>query len=149
MQRINILGASLKRIDRRDTQAPELLPTTALSDQRSDSNVHYIGPPEIAPDSAKKMLVSLQGEGNLRFALHKQNTTIGRSRRSDIRIEGQFVSRIHARVLTHAIGTIIEDLGSKNGILVNAEPVTRCVLRDGDIVSLGGKLDLRYVELDA
>jgi chromosome segregation ATPase len=148
MQRINILGASLQRIDRRDAPASELLPAAALSDQRSDSNVHYIGSAEGAAAS-KKMFVSLQGEGNLSFALHKQNTTIGRSRRSDIRIEGQFVSRIHARVLTHAIGTIIEDLGSKNGILVNAEPVTRCVLQDGDIVSLGGKLDLRYIELDA
>jgi pSer/pThr/pTyr-binding forkhead associated (FHA) protein len=95
------------------------------------------------------MLVSLEGDGNLTFLLHKQNTTIGRSRRSDIRINGQFVSRIHARLLTHAIGTIIEDLGSKNGLLVNSQPVTRRVLQDGDIVSLGGKLDLKYVELDA
>jgi pSer/pThr/pTyr-binding forkhead associated (FHA) protein len=52
-------------------------------------------------------------------------------------------------VLTHSIGTVIEDLGSKNGLLVNSQPVTRRVLQDGDIVSLGGKLDLKYVELDA
>jgi pSer/pThr/pTyr-binding forkhead associated (FHA) protein len=75
--------------------------------------------------------------------------TIGRSHKSDIRINGQFVSRIHARLLAHPIGTVIEDLGSKNGIFVNAQPVTRCVLKDGDVVSLGGKLDLKYIERDA
>jgi pSer/pThr/pTyr-binding forkhead associated (FHA) protein len=41
---------------------------------------------------------------------------------------------------------VIEDAGSKNGILVNSERVKRCILRDGDIVSLGGELDLRFVD---
>jgi pSer/pThr/pTyr-binding forkhead associated (FHA) protein len=85
----------------------------------------------------------------MRFPLNKQNTTIGRARESDIRINGQFISRIHARVLTYAAGTVIEDLGSKNGIFVNSRPISRCTLKDGDVVSLGGKLELRYVELDA
>jgi chromosome segregation ATPase len=149
MRRINVLGASLQRIDRRDKPPADLVPAAAFGGERSDSNVRYIGSPDGVAGSPRKMLVSLEGDGNLTFLLHKQNTTIGRSRRSDIRINGQFVSRIHARVLTHSIGTVIEDLGSKNGLLVNSQPVTRRVLQDGDIVSLGGKLDLKYVELDA
>ena len=41
---------------------------------------------------------------------------------------------------------MIEDAGSKNGILVNSERVQRRVLRDGDVVSLGGELNLRFVD---
>jgi hypothetical protein len=134
VRRINILGTNLKRVERRDKPA--------------ESNVHYLGSSDGAVGSPRRMLVTLDGQGNTTFPLYKRNTTIGRSRRSDIRINGQFVSRIHARLLTRSIGTVIEDLGSKNGILVNSELVTRRVLKDGDIVSFGGKLDFKYVELD-
>ena len=94
------------------------------------------------------MFVSVEHPDRLSFSLSKQDTTIGRSRESDVQINDQFVSRVHARVLSYTSGTIIEDMGSKNGILVNSEPVTRRALKHGDIVSLGGKLDLRYVERD-
>ena len=147
LRRINVLGASLQRIERSGTVAEAMPAQTDTS--RPVSNVRYIGGVEGGAHARKKALVCLDGPTSATFQLEKHNTTIGRSRESDIRINGQFVSRIHARVLTYAAGTVVEDLGSKNGILVNSRPVTRCALKDGDIVSLGGKLDLRYVELDA
>lgn len=145
LHRINVLGTSLQRIDRNRDGRPELVPPATLTHTHADGNVHYLGTAD-AVRAGKRMLVGIGGDDNLLFPLHKQNMTIGRSHKSDIRINGQFVSRIHARVLNHPSGTVIEDLGSKNGILVNTQPVTRCVLKDGDIVSLGGKLDLKYVE---
>ena len=72
--------------------------------------------------------------------------TIGRGHGSDIRIASHFVSRVHAKISTNGIATIIEDAGSKNGILVNSERVQRRVLHDGDVVSLGGDLNLRFVD---
>jgi multidrug efflux pump subunit AcrA (membrane-fusion protein) len=138
LKRINGLGASLQRAERGDD-----------GDSASRSNVHYIGGADHGARPRAKVLVGIDSPTTVRFPLNKQNTTIGRARESDIRINGQFISRIHARVLTYAAGTVIEDLGSKNGIFVNSRPISRCTLKDGDVVSLGGKLELRYVELDA
>jgi hypothetical protein len=140
LRRINVLAASLQRADR---------PGTEEAASAARSNVHYLGGADHGARPRTRMFVGVENPTGVRFPLSKQNTTIGRARESDIRISGQFISRIHARVLSYAAGTIIEDLGSKNGIFVNARPISRCALRDGDIVSLGGKLDLRYVELDA
>jgi chromosome segregation ATPase len=139
LKRINVLGASLQGVERGGG--------TEWSTSRS--NVHYIGGADHGARPRTKVFVSIDNPTTLRFPLNKQNTTIGRARESDIRINGQFISRIHARVLAYAAGTVIEDLGSKNGIFVNSRPISRCTLKDGDVVSLGGKLDLRYVELDA
>jgi pSer/pThr/pTyr-binding forkhead associated (FHA) protein len=72
--------------------------------------------------------------------------TIGRGRGSDIHIEDHFVSRLHATITTTANKTTIEDAGSRNGVFVNAQRTTRCVLRHGDVVALGGELKLRFVD---
>ncbi|MDQ1303575.1 MAG: hypothetical protein QG595_1558, partial [Pseudomonadota bacterium] len=63
---------------------------------------------------------------------------IGRSNANDLVIIDKEVSRRHA--LIDCIGGIyvIEDLNSRNGILVNQKSRGRALLRSGDIVSFGG-----------
>ena len=70
----------------------------------------------------------------------------GRGQDSDIRIASHFVSRVHAKISTSGAATVIEDAGSKNGILVNSERVQRRVLRHGDVVNIGGELNLKFVD---
>ena len=125
----------------------EMLSLDALIGEKSNEDVLDIGQPlggrsEIA---ARKLVALLGGEG-IDYPLVKKEMTIGRGHGSDIRIASHFISRIHAKVSTNGIATVIEDAGSKNGILVNAERVQRKVLRDGDVVSLGGELNLRFVD---
>jgi hypothetical protein len=144
LSRINVLGTNLQRMERADARTA----ADKRTEERPSSNVHYLATAD-ASRPRTRMLVSLVDPGGSTYALDKQEIIIGRSRESDIRIEGQFVSRLHARLVIQGGGTVIEDMGSKNGILVNSRPVTRCTLKDGDIVSLSGKLDLRYIELDA
>jgi len=96
-------------------------------------------------EASRKLVILVDGEG-IDYPLIKSEMTIGRGQYSDIRIASHFVSRTHAKVITNGIATVIEDAGSKNGILVNSERVQRRVLRDGDIVSLGGELNLRFVD---
>jgi hypothetical protein len=49
------------------------------------------------------------------------------------------VSRQHARVWVEDDGVMVEDLGSKNGVLVNGERIAgRARLRAGDVLGLGG-----------
>jgi two-component system NtrC family response regulator len=57
-------------------------------------------------------------------------------------------SRIHARFLRdHQGRVVVQDLKSKNGLWVNGEPATRCLLHNGDVVQIGGSfLVLRWVD---
>lgn len=68
---------------------------------------------------------------------------IGRSNANDLVILDKEVSRRHA--LIDQIGGIyvIEDLNSKNGILVNRKRRSRALLRSGDIISFG-QIDVTF-----
>ena len=67
------------------------------------------------------------------YAILKKQMTIGRAHGTDIRVASHFVSRVHATIRTKGTATIIEDAGSKNGLVVNAERVSRHPPRDGDV----------------
>ncbi|HEV7499292.1 MAG TPA: SpoIIE family protein phosphatase [Vicinamibacteria bacterium] len=79
------------------------------------------------------------GDGSReRFALAKERVTIGRSRESDIFLPDQWLSRHHAEILKKDLQFFLHDLGSKNGTLLNGEPVHGDRrLRHGDVITLG------------
>lgn len=131
-----------------DPEGAELLPMGLLleGDEPHD-NVIDIGERTgiDKAGAARKLVITING-ADFDYPLVKNLMTIGRGRSSDIRIASHFVSRVHAKVRTNGIATIIEDAGSKNGILVNSERVKRRILRDGDVVCLGQDLNLRFVD---
>lgn len=60
---------------------------------------------------------------------------IGRDPACAIRIESPFVSRYHARIERRAAGLVLEDLGSRNGSLLNGRRVLGAeLLKPGDVV---------------
>jgi hypothetical protein len=162
VHRISNLGASLAELERRiessrsgraaeetpvpaptvsevpsaDPEPAELLPIESFLSLDSGGT---------AVDRAPKLVGSVGGEA-VAFPLSKTEMTIGRGKTSDIRISSHFISRVHAKISTRGIATTIEDIGSKNGIFVNANRIRRCVLRDGDVVSLASELELKFVD---
>lgn len=64
---------------------------------------------------------------------------LGRSPGCDIVLEGDRVSRLHARLVVDDDGAAIEDLASSNGVYVNHERLTGGARRlsEGDVVRLG------------
>lgn len=63
---------------------------------------------------------------------------IGRSPSAAIRLSQPMVSRVHARFELRGGGVYIEDLGSRNGTLLNGTPLAReAVLSPGDRVRIG------------
>ena len=54
-----------------------------------------------------------------------------------MQIDSQSVSRNHAMLLKGARELIVEDLNSTNGVLVNGRKVSRQVLSDGDVLTIG------------
>ena len=63
---------------------------------------------------------------------------VGRSRRCDVVITDESVSRMHARLRCRDGRWVLLDLESTNGTEVNGRRVGRCELRPGDVLSLGG-----------
>ena len=65
---------------------------------------------------------------------------IGRDPNCVVRIDNEFVSLQHARIIWQAEQQAwwIEDLDSHNGIQVNEARVMRSELNDADIINIGG-----------
>ncbi|HUQ51659.1 MAG TPA: FHA domain-containing protein [Gammaproteobacteria bacterium] len=100
---------------------------------------------ETAGESPAPALACLTGDAPKRFALTKKTTTVGRGQHCDLQILTHFVSREHARI-TVANGTVlIEDLGSRNGVYVNAVRVDRHALQQGDLITIG-ETQFRFME---
>ena len=66
-------------------------------------------------------------------------TSIGRANTNEVVLEGDGVSRRHARLTWDGATFLVEDAGSKNGILVNGESVAgQRELRSGDVLVIPG-----------
>lgn len=71
------------------------------------------------------------------YDLFAGSVIVGRSRKNDIFIKSEFVSRRHARLTSDESGCTIVDLNSTNGVVINEQRVHVHHLQDGDVVSLG------------
>ena len=67
----------------------------------------------------------------------KPEIIIGRSPNTDIQIDNLAVSRIHARLIKLNDKYVVEDLNSKNGILLNNKKISKAILKHKDIVCFG------------
>jgi pSer/pThr/pTyr-binding forkhead associated (FHA) protein len=100
----------------------------------------------LAAPAATRSLIALQSRSNMTLSLDNTITTIGREPGNDIRIRSRFVSRRHARIVSSEDGAYIEDLDSRNGVIVNEEAVARRRLQSGDFIRIG-RLQLRYIDI--
>ena len=93
-----------------------------------------------------RVVLSTEGRNIGELHLVPGRKVIGRTPDNDLQIDSRFISRHHCQLVTGNDGvTVIEDLNSTNGILVQGKRVRRHTLRDGDVVSLG-QHDLQYVD---
>lgn len=86
---------------------------------------------------AIRLLVS-SGQSPLRIvAVTKECLTIGRRPYNDIELDDLTVSGEHALIRTRGTESVIHDLESRNGTLVNGMTVAQRVLCDGDVIDIG------------
>ena len=62
---------------------------------------------------------------------------LGRAKDVDIVLSGHAVSKRHCEITLGETGASVRDLESRNGILVNGEPVRKTSLHHGDILQVG------------
>jgi chromosome segregation ATPase len=103
------------------------------------------GRPARREKKSHRFMIALNDQQNKEYLIEHGTMTIGRGPGNDIRLRHHFISRNHAQILTDANGSVIEDLGSKNGILVNAEPVNRRRLQNGDLVDIGA-MQFKFID---
>ncbi|MGI9257423.1 MAG: FHA domain-containing protein, partial [Gammaproteobacteria bacterium] len=123
------------------------LDDTAIQKQSARELVDMVAPEAMVPAEERAepandgrhgtLIVTFQGGYVLRFPVFDRDITIGRSAKSDIQINSEFVSRHHARIAVGKAGPVIEDVSSMNGIAVDAKNVKRHIFKSGDVVVLG------------
>jgi len=93
-----------------------------------------------------KLVLSTEGKAVSELHLIPGRKVIGRTPDNDLQIDSKFISRHHCQLVTGSDGiTVIEDLNSTNGILVQGKRVRRYTLRDGDVVVIG-QHEILYVD---
>jgi len=132
----------IRRLERSESNNANVLGRIQTSMERLGSSV---GPgasaapsPEWSPE-----LIRIDGDRSISHSLGRR-TRIGRAPGCELHVDSTSVSRHHALILAGTREAIIEDLNSTNGVIVNGRKVTRQVLNDGDILTMG-EIQFRYV----
>ena len=93
-------------------------------------------------------LIELTGESAGQTHSVGEEEILGRDPTCSIVVREPENSRQHARIWRAGAEFMIEDLGSKNGTLVNGEPIEKTRLRFGDQIELGDRTTLLFTYLD-
>ena len=139
-----------------DEDAPDNAEPVELSLADGDDSVIIKAPViEAAQDDEQEQfnctlaVVLSEDTTPIRHPIYKALMTIGRSRQADIQIASDYVSRVHAHIVTDDNGTYMEDAGSKNGVRVNDVRVEgRQPVVHNDVVRLG-RIQFRVIDLNA
>ncbi len=86
-----------------------------------------------APGGAARRWIEINGT---RHQLSRPSVVLGRSTEADVRIDDPGVSRRHCEIRVGS-PSVIEDLGSTNGIVVDGQHTPRATLRDGSRIVVG------------
>ena len=85
-----------------------------------------------------KLIIKDDDERSTVVPIVRDEYSIGRGEKNNIRLTERNISRRHARILRDKGAIYIEDLGSYNGVRVNGERISsKSRLQDGDIVAIG------------
>jgi chromosome segregation ATPase len=132
----------IRRLERSESNNANVLGRIQTSMERLGSSVTSNGNGAQALEWAPE-LIRMDGDRSISHTLGRR-TRIGRAPGCELHIDSSSVSRHHALILAGTREAIIEDLNSTNGVILNGRKVTRQVLNDGDILTLG-EIQFRYV----
>ncbi len=127
----------IRRLERSETNNANVLGRIQTSIERLGSTPAAASAGNAAaPVECKAELIRFDGQHQTAYSLGRR-TRIGRAAGCEMQIESSSVSRHHALVLMSTRDVIIEDLNSTNGVLVNGRKVSRQLLNDGDLLTVG------------
>ena len=95
-----------------------------------------------------KLVVNTNGQVLGVFPVNKDRMVIGSKAANEIPLDNVNADKEHAVVIRCGDLYVIEDLGSANGTFVHDRKITKLLLSDEDLISVGS-CQLRFVEEDA
>ncbi len=143
--RLTRVIADLRQALGDDAGEPRFVETIPTRGYRLVAAVRAVGTPgSVDTEIASTFKLEVAGRG---YPLAEGENILGRGSDVDVRIDSEWVSRVHARVIVDGNAASIEDLGSKNGTYLHGERlVGRTELHDGDEISVGrGVVMIRFV----
>jgi ABC-type multidrug transport system ATPase subunit/pSer/pThr/pTyr-binding forkhead associated (FHA) protein len=120
------------------TVFPPVVPPPSTRSQ-SRPPVRPSGPPShlSRPDLARPASDSRRVQTPPRTADSRGTATVGRAKSNTVVVNDALASRVHAVLVSSPAGLEIRDNNSSNGTFVNGTLITRAMLRDGDVVTIG------------
>ncbi len=92
----------------------------------------------VRPGAMEPWAQLIDAHGRRRLPITRNRSLVGRSRRADIMLGDDTVSRSHALLWHDAGGTWVRDLASSNGTTLNGSPISDpTAVHDGDVVGFG------------
>ncbi len=92
-----------------------------------------------------KLVDCTTGRARGEFPVDKDRMVIGSKPSNEILLENVNADKEHAVIIRCGDLYVIEDLGSATGTLVSERPISKLLLSDGDLISVGN-CQLRFVE---
>jgi chromosome segregation ATPase len=132
----------IRRLERSEMNNANVLGRIQTSMERLGSAPITSAPLSPMPEWCAE-LVRIDGGRNTSHTLGRR-TRIGRGVGCELQVDSSSVSRHHALIVVGPRDTIIEDLNSTNGVILNGRKITRAFLTDGDTVIVG-EVQFRYV----
>lgn len=130
-----------------DISVDDLMPKAPPSAEKTRS----LGGPTDMPGLVRDpRLIVLSGghESDIFPLIPDEPFTIGRADTSDLVVDDEGVSRVHAQITNTRDGVILEDLGSRNGVFVGSNQVKRHVLDPDDIIRVGVQTIIKFAMMD-
>jgi MSHA biogenesis protein MshM len=109
---------------------------TEKADQPA-TNIPLLSTREAVTRLPPRIIITKNGITHTEYEFKEKKVLIGRSDFADIAIDDDFVSKIHAVLLLYSDALVLLDLNSSNGTTVNSVKVSKTILKDDDIISLG------------
>jgi hypothetical protein len=118
-------------------QRPRALVITYIGSAPSETSTQSLTPlqPVQAPALPRAFVIL---DGARTIPLQHSIVSLGRRFDNHIIVDDPRVSRAHAQLRLRFGHYVVYDLGSTGGTFVNGQRVDECVLRPGDVISLGG-----------
>jgi pSer/pThr/pTyr-binding forkhead associated (FHA) protein len=137
-QRISALQQELQKRDERIAILEQLYAENdnALNAINQDVKRQNLEKPSERLAAMGLVLESLDEPG-VHHKISRVTTTLGRVTGNDIAINSSSVSRYHSRIVIESDGAYLTDLQSTNGCSVNGRRISRQLIGDGDVISIG------------
>ncbi|MFO0722261.1 MAG: FHA domain-containing protein [Myxococcota bacterium] len=119
--------------------------TEALARRMVQEVLQSLGGPSMEPPCLRVMDGADEGR-RLEIQEDQAEVTLGRSPECDFALNDQNISRRHALIKRTWNGFTVQDLGSKNGVLVNGKRADgAAAIKDGDEIQVGG-IKLTFID---